>query len=346
VWVNSTERYAIIFTPIDILQRFATDALMEHDVPNFPMVLAVAAPAFVLLMAIEWFFVSRKKLAGTYIPKDAFTSLAMGTGQLLSDVFMGFISLAILMWFWQFRLFNWGFGIGAMLACLLLQDFVYWYKHMAAHKIRWFWSAHNVHHSSEEYNLSTAFRQPWNNHFTGFVLLSSPLVLLGFHPLLVGFIGAVNLVYQFWIHTQAIHKLPRPIELIFNTPSHHRVHHGTNARYLDSNYAGILIIWDRMFGTFVEELDEDPVQYGIITPIGSHNPAIVAFKELYNILKDATTPKLKLSQRLGYLFGPPGYSHDGSRKGSKDIKQDFVTTHPEQAGMQGLPNLSLAKSTE
>jgi len=93
---------------------------MEHDVPNFPMVLAVAAPAFVLLMAIEWFFVSRKKLAGTYIPKDAFTSLAMGTGQLLSDVLMGFISLAILMWFWQFRLFNWGFGIGAMLACLLL----------------------------------------------------------------------------------------------------------------------------------------------------------------------------------------------------------------------------------
>jgi len=207
---------------------------------------------------------------------------------------------------------------------------------MAAHKIRWFWSAHNVHHSSEEYNLSTAFRQPWNNHFTGFVLLSTPLVLLGFHPLLVGFIGAVNLVYQFWIHTQAIKKMPRWFEFIFNTPSHHRVHHGTNPRYLDSNYAGILIIWDRMFGTFVEERDDDPVIYGIITPIASHNPAIVAFKELTNIFKDAFQTGLTLRQRLGYIFAPPGYSHDGSRKGSKALKADFVAIHPDQAGTQGL----------
>jgi sterol desaturase/sphingolipid hydroxylase (fatty acid hydroxylase superfamily) len=309
---------------------------MEYDVPNFPAVLVVAAPAFTLLLAIEWFLVSRRKLRGTYEAKDAMTSAAMGLGQLLSDVLMGAISLGILMWFWQFRFFNWGFGIWAILSCLLLQDFVYWYKHMAAHKIRWFWSAHNVHHSSEEYNLSTALRQPWNNHFTGFVILSAPLVLLGFHPLLVGFIGAVNLVYQFWIHTQAIKKMPRWFEFIFNTPSHHRVHHGTNPRYLDSNYAGILIIWDRIFGTFVEEREADPVVYGIITPIGSHNPAIVAFKELYNIFKDAFQPGLKFHQRLAYIFAPPGYSHDGSRKGSKDLKADYVAANPDQAGMQGL----------
>jgi len=311
-------------------------AIMEFEVPNYPMVLAVAAPLFLVLLGIEWALVSRAKLGGRYETKDAFTSVAMGTGQLLSDVLMGAISLGILMWFWQFRIFNWGFGIWATLACLLLQDFVYWYKHMAAHKIRWFWSAHNVHHSSEEYNLSTAFRQPWNNHFTGFVLLSTPLVILGFHPLLVGFIGAVNLVYQFWIHTQAINRMPGWFEFIFNTPSHHRVHHATNPRYLDSNYAGILIIWDRMFGTFVEEREDDPVVYGIITPIASHNPVIVAFKELLNIFRDAFQPKLKFRHRLGYIFGPPGYSHDGSRKGSKQIKADYVAAHPEQAGMQGL----------
>ena len=310
---------------------------MKYNVPDFPMVLAVAAPAFVILMAIEWALVSRKKVLGTYETKDAFTSLIMGMGQLLSDVLMGFISLAILMWFWQYRLFDWGFSLSAMLACLLLQDFVYWYKHMAAHKIRWFWSAHNVHHSSEEYNLSTAFRQPWNNHITGFVLLSSPLVLIGFHPLLVGFIGAVNLVYQFWIHTQAIKKLPRGIEFIFNTPSHHRIHHGTNPRYLDSNYGGILIIWDRMFGTFVEEREDDPVIYGIITPIGTHNPVIVAFKELIHILKDALQPNLKFKHRLAYLFAYPGWSHNGSRKGSKELKQEFIAQNPNQAGMQGLP---------
>ena len=309
---------------------------MEFEAPNYPMVLAVAAPAFLVLLGIEWFLISRRRIGGHYDRKDAFTSVMMGTGQLISDVLMGAISLAIMMWFWQFRIFNWGFGLGASLTCLLLQDFVYWYKHMAAHKIRWFWSAHNVHHSSEEYNLSTAFRQPWNNHFTGFVLLSVPLVLIGFHPLLVGFIGAVNLVYQFWIHTQAIKKMPRWFEFIFNTPSHHRVHHGTNPRYLDSNYAGILIIWDRMFGTFVEEREDDPVIYGIITPIASHNPAVVAFKELFNILKDAVQPGLKFRQRLAYIFAPPGYSHDGSRKGSKALKAEYVDAHPEQAGMEGL----------
>jgi len=309
---------------------------MEYDIPNFPAVLVLAAPAFVLLLALEWFLVSRRKIDGRYEAKDAITSMIMGFGQLFSDVLMGAISLGIMMWFWQFRIFNWGFGIGAILACLLLQDFVYWYKHMAAHKIRWFWSAHNVHHSSEEYNLSTALRQPWNNHFTGFVLLSMPLVLLGFHPLLVGFIGAVNLVYQFWIHTQAIKKMPRWFEFLFNTPSHHRVHHGTNPRYLDSNYAGILIIWDRMFGTFVEERDDDPVIYGIITPIASHNPAVVAFKELINIFKDAFQPGLKFHQRLAYIFAPPGYSHDGSRKDSKTLKAEYIIANPDQAGTQGL----------
>jgi len=309
---------------------------MEYDIPNFPAVLVLAAPAFVLLLALEWFLVSRRKIDGRYEAKDAITSMIMGFGQLFSDVLMGAISLGIMMWFWQFRIFNWGFGIGAILACLLLQDFVYWYKHMAAHKIRWFWSAHNVHHSSEEYNLSTALRQPWNNHFTGFVLLSTPLVLLGFHPLLVGFIGAVNLVYQFWIHTQAIKKMPRWFEFLFNTPSHHRVHHGTNPRYLDSNYAGILIIWDRMFGTFVEERDDDPVIYGIITPIASHNPAVVAFKELINIFKDAFQPGLKFHQRLAYIFAPPGYSHDGSRKDSKTLKAEYIIANPDQAGTPGL----------
>jgi len=309
---------------------------MEYDIPNFPAVLVLAAPAFVLLLALEWFLVSRRKIDGRYEAKDAITSMIMGFGQLFSDVLMGAISLGIMMWFWQFRIFNWGFGIGAILACLLLQDFVYWYKHMAAHKIRWFWSAHNVHHSSEEYNLSTALRQPWNNHFTGFVLLSMPLVLLGFHPLLVGFIGAVNLVYQFWTHTQAIKKMPRWFEFLFNTPSHHRVHHGTNPRYLDSNYAGILIIWDRMFGTFVEERDDDPVIYGIITPIASHNPAVVAFKELVNIFKDAFQPGLKFHQRLAYIFAPPGYSHDGSRKDSKTLKAEYIIANPDQAGTQGL----------
>lgn len=319
---------------------------MTEGDPTFPMLLAIAAPAFVILLAIEWVLVSRKKLNGRYEAKDAVTSMTMGFGQLFFDVLMGAISLGVLMWFWQFRLFDWGYGWKAMLACLLAQDFVYWYKHMAAHKIRWFWSAHVVHHSSEHYNLSTALRQPWNNHFTGFVLLSTPLVLLGFHPLLVGFIGAVNLVYQFWIHTEAINRMPKWYEFIFNTPSHHRVHHGTNPRYLDSNYGGILIIWDRMFGTFVEERDDDPVRYGIVKQLETYNPVKVAFGELITILKDAFQPGISFTNRLGYLFAKPGYSHDGSRKSSAQLKQDFIDEYPHQAGTPGLPKLPLAQPAE
>ena len=297
---------------------------MDYDIPNFPAVLFWAAPVFTLLIASEWYLVSRKKISGTYIVKDAITSSTMGVGQLISDILMGGISIGILMWIWQFRFFDWGFSITTILICLVLQDFVYWYKHMAAHKVRWFWSAHNVHHSSEEYNLSTALRQPWNNHITGYVLLSSPLILLGFHPFLVAFIGAINLVYQFWVHTQSIKKMPVWFEFIFNTPSHHRVHHAKNPRYLDSNFAGILIIWDRIFKTFAEEDASEPVDYGVVIPIASYNPAVVAFKEMYNIFRDSFQPNIKFHQRLAYIFAAPGYSHDGSRKSSKDLKTEFM----------------------
>ena len=307
--------------------------------PEFPPILMYAVPFFALAVALEVLLVRYRKMDGAYEGKDAAASMIMGVGNLVSDLSMGFISLAVMMWMWQFRLFDWGYGLGAFFACLLVQDFVYYYKHYAAHRIRWFWSAHVVHHSSEHYNLSTALRQPWNNHFTGFVLLSSPLILFGFHPLLVGFVGAVNLLYQFWIHTETIKRMPRWFEFIFNTPSHHRVHHGTNPRYLDSNFAGILIIWDRIFGTFVEERDDDPVQYGIVTPIESFNPITIAFKELLAILKDAFSSGLTLRQRISYVFAPPGYSHDGSRDTSRSLKAAYLTEHPEFQGMEGFRSI-------
>lgn len=316
--------------------------------PEFPPILAYAAPLFFAAVVLEVLFIQlRKKHAqrkqyaqqdvrGRYEAKDAAASMTMGLGNLLSDLLMGFISLAFMMWVWQFRVFDWGIGLGAFLACLLAQDFVYFYKHYAAHRVRWFWSAHVVHHSSEHYNLSTALRQPWNNHFTGFVILSAPLVLLGFHPLLVFFVGGINLVYQFWIHTETIDRMPKWFEAIFNTPSHHRVHHSTNPRYLDANFGGILIIWDRMFGTFVQERADDPCTYGVVKPIETYNPVKIAFAELFQILKDAGQGGLTLRQRLGYVFGPPGYSHDGSRKMSVDLKRNYLNANPEKAGQEGL----------
>ncbi len=311
---------------------------MPIDGSTFPMILAWAAPVFVLTIAVEWVLVRSGKLNGTYETKDALTSMFMGLGNLVSDLAMGFVSLAVLMWAWQFRVFDWGVSLPIILLALLSQDFLYYWKHRAAHRMRWFWTAHVVHHSSQFYNLSTALRQPWNNHFTGFVLLSTPLVFLGVHPLLLGFVAALNLLYQYWIHTEAIDRLPNWFEAIFNTPSHHRVHHGTNPQYLDSNYAGILIIWDKLFGTFVPEAAEVEINYGLVKNVETYNPIKIAFMEMWGALKDFATPRISLGARLKYLFAPPGWSHDGSRKSSADIKADFVAENPHLSGTPGLPD--------
>ena len=245
------------------------------------MVLAWAVPFFTLSVAIEWVLVRKGKLNGAYETKDALTSMFMGVGNLISDLLMGFVSLGVLMWAWQFRLFDWGYSLPVILLALVSQDFIYYWKHRAAHRMRWFWTAHVVHHSSEFYNLTTALRQPWNNHFTGFVLLSTPLIFLGIHPLLLGFVAALNLLYQYWIHTEAIDRMPNWFEAAFNTPSHHRVHHGTNPQYLDANYAGILIIWDKAFGTFVAEDQEVDISYGLVNNVGTFNPIKIAFTEMW-----------------------------------------------------------------
>lgn len=286
---------------------------------SFPDVLAWAVPFFVITVALEWVLVRRGQAQGRYEWRDAVTSMTMGLGNMVTDLLFGFISLGILLFFWPFRLFDLGVSLPVILLALVAQDFVYYWKHRASHRIRWLWSAHVVHHSSEHYNLSTALRQPWNSNFTGYVLMSTPLILLGFHPLLIGFVGAVNLLYQYWIHTEAIRKMPRWFEFIFNTPSHHRVHHSTHPTHLDMNYAGIFIVWDRMFGTFIEEGDEEAMTYGLVKKVGTYNPVRVAFAEWIAIFRDALGPGLTLRQRLGYVFAPPGYSHDGSRQGSEAI---------------------------
>lgn len=310
---------------------------MNDAAVDFPMILAWAAPVFGAMLAAEWVLVAKGKIKGRYTRNDAITSITLGLGNLLSDIVMGAISLGILMWVWQFRIFDWGASLGVILICLIAQDFIYYWKHRAAHRIRWFWTAHVVHHSSQNYNLATALRQPWNNHFTGFVILTSPLIFLGFHPLLVGFVAGVNLIYQYWIHTEAIDKMPKWFEAVFNTPSHHRVHHGTNPQYLDANYAGIFIIWDKIFGSFVPEDAAHPVTYGLVKNYTTFNPVKVAFLEIIAVFKDVFQKGPTGWQRIKYLIAPPGYSHDGSRETSEDIKRAYVRDNPHMSGRAGLP---------
>lgn len=305
----------------------------------FPNVTQLAIPFFVLaiLLEIAWFRLRRSDVVG-FDTRDTATSLLMGVGNVVSGLLFGFVAFAVLMWAWQFRVYEFEITWWSILLCFLLDDLRYYVYHRIAHRSRWVWAEHITHHSSEHYNLSTALRQSWTGVFTGMFVLRIPLALIGFHPLLLAFVGGLNLLYQFWIHTEAIGKMWRPIELIFNTPSHHRVHHATNPRYLDANYAGTLIIWDRMFGTFVEERDEDMPRYGLVKNIGTFNPLMVAVHEYWALFADAMRPGLSLRQRLGYIFLQPGWSHDGSRADTAAIKRDYVQRHPDQAGTPGLPS--------
>lgn len=304
---------------------------------NFPAVTQLAIPLFLIAMLAEIAFVKFGKNRGSFEVRDTLTSLLMGTGNVVMGLLFGFISYGILSWFWQFRAFDLGISLWIGLLAFILDDLRYYWYHRIAHRCRWVWAEHVNHHSSQHYNLSTALRQSWTGNFTGMVILQVPMVLLGFHPAFVAFVYGFNLVYQFWIHTEAIDKMPRWFEAIMNTPSHHRVHHATNPRYLDANYAGTLIIWDRMFGTFVPELEEDRPKYGIVKNIGTFNPIRVAFHEWMSMLKDATQSDIGFRDRLQYLFRQPGWSHDGSRKDSAAIKADYVRKNPESAGMPGLP---------
>lgn len=299
----------------------------------------LAVPLYLLAIMIELVAVRYWHRKGEFETRDALTSLLMGTGNVVAGLLLGFVSVTALLWVWQFRFFDLGLHWWVFVAAFIFDDLRYYWYHRIAHRVRWVWAEHVNHHSSQHYNLTTALRQSWTGQITGMFILQVPLVLLGFHPAVIAFVYGFNLIYQFWIHTEAIGKMWKPVELIFNTPSHHRVHHATNPRYLDANFAGTLIIWDRLFGTFVEELPEDMPRYGIVRNIGTFNPVRVAFHEWVGMLKDVFGPGLSLRQRLMYMAAPPGWSHDGSRKTSENLKADYVRLHPEEAGKPGLPDL-------
>ncbi len=277
-----------------------------------------AIPAFIILLLLELGIAAyeRKDWFGT---TDTFSSIAMGLG----NVLIGLVTKGLILGFYfvvyQFRLFDIGTQWWAWLLLLLGEDFSYYWFHRFSHHNRFFWASHVVHHSSQRYNLSTALRQTWTSFFSLTFIFWLWLPLVGFHPLMVAMMQSISLIYQFWIHTEAIGKLPRPIELIFNTPSHHRVHHGSDVKYLDRNHAGILIIWDRLFGTFQEE--EERPKYGLTRNIDTYNPLRIATHEWIDIWRDIRRP-LTWRQRLAYVFGPPGWSHDGSRKTSKQLRAE------------------------
>lgn len=272
---------------------------------DVPPILIWAIPFFIGAMVVEAVDAARDD-ADTYADlADARTSITMGLGFLvIQGLFWKAVTLAAMFAVWEVRLWDLGWGWQAWAAVLLLDDFSYYWYHRAHHEIRLLWASHVVHHSSETYNLSTALRQTWTP-YTG-LLFWIWLPLVGFHPLMVLTSQSINLIYQFWIHTERIDRLHPAFEYVFNTPSHHRVHHGSQSQYLDRNYGGILIVFDRWFGTF--EPEDERVRYGLTTNIATYNPLRVAFHEYGAIWRDVRRPGLTARQRVGMVLAGPGYA--------------------------------------
>lgn len=235
---------------------------------------------------------------------EAVRNFMLGAGYQITELlFAGLVSFPVFAIAWHYRLIEHiPLNIGTGLLLFFLVDLCYYFFHRASHRVRWFWAAHITHHSSERMNFSTAMRQNATNIFNGGWLFLVPLALIGFNPVWIGVCFALSLVYQFFIHTTLVTKLHPAIEFIFNTPSHHRVHHGKNRGYIDTNYGGVLIIFDRLFGTFRPET-ETP-EFGITEPIDTNNIFMLWCHEYLALGRDIGK-KGSLWQRLSHLWRPP-----------------------------------------
>ncbi len=240
-----------------------------------------AIPAFVVLIAAEWLR-ARQLQQEFYENADTMACLAMGLGNVVIAALVKGLSLGLLFVVYEYRLFDLANVWWVWLLLFFAEDLVYYVFHRVHHESRFFWAAHVNHHSSEQYNLAVALRQSWMTPLTS-IPFWLPLALIGFHPLMILTMKAFSLLYQFWIHTRLIKRLG-PLEWFWNTPSHHRVHHGSNPQYIDCNYGGFLIIWDRLFGSFVPE--SESVKFGLTKNINTHNPLRIAFHAYQSLGSD------------------------------------------------------------
>ncbi|MCL2730501.1 MAG: sterol desaturase family protein [Actinomycetia bacterium] len=270
--------------------------------PQLPDVVLWSIPAFVLLTVVEMvsYRLHPDEDAAGYTGKDTATSLSMGFGSLFTDALWKIPVVAIYSALYALTPLRVPVHWWTILLMLLAQDFFYYWSHRGHHVIRVLWACHVVHHSSRNFNLSTALRQPWTSLTSWPFYL--PLIALGVHPAALAFCSSVNLVYQFWIHTERVDKLSRPLEFVLNTPSHHRVHHASQGSYLDRNFGGILIVWDRLFGSFTAET-ERPV-YGLTKNISTYNPIRVATHEYAAIAHDVAAADAWRDKMRHLLLGP------------------------------------------
>jgi sterol desaturase/sphingolipid hydroxylase (fatty acid hydroxylase superfamily) len=268
-----------------------------------PIVYAI--PVFFVLMALEW-AVARARRQRVYRLGDTISSVGLGAVSQVTGLYSRVISFGIyVLVFESWALFElptdawWVWVVG-----LILYDFCYYWNHRFGHEVALFWAAHVVHHQSEDFNLGTALRQSSSGFLAGWIFYV-PMALLGFPPLVFAVVALIDLLYQYWIHTEQIRRLGW-FDRVFASPSNHRVHHGVNERYVDKNYGGILILWDRLFGTFEDERDDDPVVYGTRKPLRSHDP-IWANLEVYAALARDSWRTARIADKIRVWLKPPGW---------------------------------------
>ena len=276
-------------------------------------------PIFLLAVVLEYYYGKHRRL-DMHIKSDTQASFWMMLYVVIVDLLpklLAFIAIYMLHDISPLRDVVqrqwWAWGL-----LFVLDDVTYYWFHRLNHQVRIFWAGHVSHHSAIKMHYATALRQGVGERIHKY-LFWLPLPLLGFDALMIFMMMSINLFYQFWTHTEVFRRFPKPIEWLLNTPSHHRVHHASNPRYLDRNHAGVFILWDRLFGSFSGELDSDPPQYGLTENLSSHRPMNVALHEYRAIWRDVKRAP-RWQDKLKYIFYAPGWSHDGPDKRAKVIR--------------------------
>lgn len=281
-------------------------------------IMLIAIPVFFGLIFIEYLAAKVQKKE-VYRLNDTIVNLNIGIGNQVFSVLTKGLIFGIIYGVYEYlHVFEIPINVFTVVLCFILFDFTYYWAHRWGHEVNFFWGAHVVHHQSEEYNLSVALRQPWFHHLIAFFLFL-PLPILGFHPIVIGGVSLFVTLYQFWIHTRTIKKMPGIIEFIFNTPAHHRVHHAVNPEYIDKNHGAVLIIWDRIFGTF--QLEEEEQVYGITQNFDTFSPIRANFDH-YRYMLDLMK-KASWKDKLRLIVAKPGWVPEGMEDQKVEVKANL-----------------------
>jgi len=293
------------------------EAIKEH------WLIIISTPIYILIIGLE-LILSHIHHRKAYTLKDTFYNLYLMLANSAIDLTFRAIYVGVIFeYFYNHRLTDWHNVVNYWLLLLLAEDFLYYWLHRFDHEIRFFWATHVTHHSSEKLNFSVGFRSSVFQPLYRFIYFI-PLAWFGFKPLDIVFMYSATQIWGIFVHTEMIKKMGW-LEHILVTPSHHRVHHASNPKYLDKNMGMFLIIWDKIFGTFQPELPAEeyqPIKYGLTKNVEHPNPASIIFHEWEQMWKDVQRKDITVQDKMNYLFGPPGWSHDGSRLTSEEMRHE------------------------